>query len=108
VPRTDACPAWCTDHHDLSEGDEWMVEHWSEAHVGSARPRGAAPEMTEPTLVWVAQWQDDDVTEDATVVLDVPANSSGWTALSAAEARDLAAHLLQAADILDAAGVDRG
>jgi hypothetical protein len=97
---TTQCPPWCTDHADLSEGSEWMVEHRSGPSTSVAREEGYAP-VDEPGVaeVWTAQWEDEDGPGLHQVVMEVPSSPMGRTALTALQAAALADHLRHAAEI---------
>lgn len=82
-----------------------MHEHRSRTLTSWASPRGATPDSPrQGAEVWVSQYAwDDGSHEDAVVLVELPTDGS-CTQLGAAEARDLAEVLLEAADLLDGEG----
>lgn len=105
------CPTWCTTDHDDPIATDGIWERLHARPAGDSAVDTAATSVDSSTAkaaVTVEAWDlliiDDHGTNSALqrphIHLDVP---DRWFTLTASQARELAAHLAAAADILDQA-----
>jgi hypothetical protein len=83
VARTTACPEWCSEH--LSVDDDPKAIHCHPVKVGNVHV--------------TIEWAPDDVLTDGAPVIDV--DEYRW--VSGQDARDYAAAIAAACDLIDAA-----